>query len=452
MLDAAGFTTITAAQFAHFLDGTGTLPTKPILITFDDGASSAWRVADPLLARYGMHAVLFVITSEIGRHAPYYISSSELRGLRSSGRWDLEAHTDNGHREIVSSPSDQWGPFLTNRMWLTSENRFETLAEYRTRVASDLDRCIAKLRALGVDPHLFAFPFSAATTPTNDPRVIPILFKLVAARFSASLIDSDQHRYVSRVLPNRYELPRFLVRSSTTARGLFEELASHAPFPHTGNLTDPAANWVVDQRALESAMRGQNGLTFAPPTRTWISAHWAPKNALPVRDATLRVVAARLGSAARGSAVTLVVRPDDNTLPATVTVGPSTLRIHGTTSLICSLAPAPSHRLSVTYQGSTLEVAVDDRSAATVQLATTAGSGIGIGAWRDSARSPEPVVRKLIEVSPTAFRIAKARLKCTTDIALPASSRNSRTQPSNGSTHTGDLSSGTPSRRIWRDS
>ena len=103
MLREAGFTTITAGQFEQFVAGTGELPEKPVLLTFDDGITSAWQVADPILEEYRMHAVLFVITSELDQHAPYYLTSKQLRDLRDSGRWDIEAHTDDGHHQVRSS-------------------------------------------------------------------------------------------------------------------------------------------------------------------------------------------------------------------------------------------------------------------------------------------------------------------------------------------------------------
>jgi biofilm PGA synthesis lipoprotein PgaB len=449
MLRAAGFTSITARQFESFLDGTGNLPEKPILITFDDGASSAWRVADPILARYGMNAVLFVITAQIGRHAPYYLSSRELRTLRDSGRWELEAHTDDGHHAIVASPSGKQGPFLTNRAWLTSEDRYETLGEFETRVGNDLDRSIRKLRAMGVDPHLFAFPFSAATTPSNDKRVIPILHRLVAARFEASLVDSAQHRYVSRVILARYALPRFLVTSNMSAQTLFDDLAASEPLPLPGNLARPLTNWVVEQDDLRSELRDRGGLRFAPPVRTWISVRWTPKNALPMRDATLHVVAAHLGTPVAGSAVTLVIRPDDNTAPATVTVGPSMLRIRAAKNLRCALVPSPSHRLAVAYRGDTLRVTVDNHRAATLRFATSGGSGIGLGAWRDSSASPQPIVRELVrDGKAAALRVAGHPLVCTSDtpqIADAHPARGGRALPQNRSTYRGQASSGTTS-------
>jgi peptidoglycan/xylan/chitin deacetylase (PgdA/CDA1 family) len=454
MLRAAGFHSITSRQFQQFLSGTGTLPSKPILITFDDGASSAWRVADPVLERYGMHALLSVITGEIGKHAPYYLSRTQLLALRDSGRWDLEAHTDNGHRLVLASPTDQYGPFLTSLEWLPRQHRYETIAEYTSRVGTDLDRCIAYLRAIGVDPKIFIFPFSAATTPTNDPRVAPMLHRLVAARFTASLVDSGGlHRYISRVLPMRWEMPRFLVRSSMTAQSLFHDLEVTAPLPHTGDLARPIANWVVDQRTLRSDLSAGDGLTFSAPTRTWISARWAPTNALPVRDANLRMLAARLGTPKAGSALTLLLRQNGPNVPAAVTVGPNTLRIRAATNLRCDLTTSSAHRLSISYRGNTFRIAVDGHRTGALHFATSGGAGINVGAWRDTAASPQPVLRELVRGgSATARSGAKSLLHCTTEAVPTKTAPVGRTRPQQRSTSQDAASSRTSSPTIRRSS
>jgi len=61
-LAGAGYTTLTAAQFAGFMQGQP-VPEKSILITFDDGYLDNWIYADPILKKYGMKAVLFLVTS-----------------------------------------------------------------------------------------------------------------------------------------------------------------------------------------------------------------------------------------------------------------------------------------------------------------------------------------------------------------------------------------------------
>ena len=64
-LARAGYTSLTAAQFAAYLVG-AQVPKKSVLITFDDGYLNNWLYAHPVLQRYAMHAVLFVVTGWVG--------------------------------------------------------------------------------------------------------------------------------------------------------------------------------------------------------------------------------------------------------------------------------------------------------------------------------------------------------------------------------------------------
>ena len=66
---AAGYTSLTAAQFASFLAG-GSVPRKSVLITFDDGYLDNYVYAHPVLQRYGLNAVLFLVTGWIGEGPP----------------------------------------------------------------------------------------------------------------------------------------------------------------------------------------------------------------------------------------------------------------------------------------------------------------------------------------------------------------------------------------------
>ena len=59
-LKAAGFHAITLAQYAAWVHGDRRgMPSKPILLTFDDGRRDAYRAANNLLVQYGFHATMF---------------------------------------------------------------------------------------------------------------------------------------------------------------------------------------------------------------------------------------------------------------------------------------------------------------------------------------------------------------------------------------------------------
>ncbi|MGV8959279.1 MAG: polysaccharide deacetylase family protein [Stenotrophomonas sp.] len=68
-LARTGWTSLTLAQYADFIAGKP-VPRKSIVITFDDGYLDNWVYAHPILAKYGMHAVVFVVTGWMGEGPP----------------------------------------------------------------------------------------------------------------------------------------------------------------------------------------------------------------------------------------------------------------------------------------------------------------------------------------------------------------------------------------------
>lgn len=64
-----GWRTLTTAEFAACLAG-APVPKRAVLITFDDGYLDNWVYAHPVLAEFGLKAVLFLITGWMGEGAP----------------------------------------------------------------------------------------------------------------------------------------------------------------------------------------------------------------------------------------------------------------------------------------------------------------------------------------------------------------------------------------------
>ncbi len=222
-LRAAGFHTISADEFAAFHAGEPVqLPSKPLLITFDDGAKGTWIYADRVLAQVGFEATVFLITGDVSHHQPYYLDWPEVEAMQETGRWSFGSHTAEGHGLVASDNSGDTGPFLTNRRWLPSRNRLETLGEYRDRVTGDLDRSIEEMRSHELPrPTTFAFPFSATVEPTNDPVLGPLLAHLLGDRFGALL---DNTKSAVLVVPQQQgPLPRVEVFKNTSATGLLRE-------------------------------------------------------------------------------------------------------------------------------------------------------------------------------------------------------------------------------------
>jgi peptidoglycan/xylan/chitin deacetylase (PgdA/CDA1 family) len=88
-LHDAGFTTITPDQLFDAYQGTGKLPSSPILLTFDDGYPDNYYVAFPILKQYGFTATFFVITGDVDHGM---LSWSQLKEMQDHGM-SIQSHT-----------------------------------------------------------------------------------------------------------------------------------------------------------------------------------------------------------------------------------------------------------------------------------------------------------------------------------------------------------------------
>ena len=170
MIHDAGWTTLTANDLSRWLAGEP-MPPHGVFITFDDGTRGVWQYADPVLKRYGLHAMTFIITGFVATHAPYYMTWDQIHELQNSGRWDVEAHTHLGHVQVPSDANGHEGAFLTTAQWLPAQNRVQTDEEYYARVQGDLTECKHQFVLHNLpEPRFLAYPFSAHEDAENPAR------------------------------------------------------------------------------------------------------------------------------------------------------------------------------------------------------------------------------------------------------------------------------------------
>lgn len=91
-LKAAGYQTISLADLGQFLAGAGSLPEKPLLITFDDGYADTYKYAYPLLKKYGMTAVFFIVTGYVGSGS--VLSAADIRAMQAD-KMEFAVHTES---------------------------------------------------------------------------------------------------------------------------------------------------------------------------------------------------------------------------------------------------------------------------------------------------------------------------------------------------------------------
>lgn len=89
-LARAGYHTISMDTYLDAIQNNATLPTKPIILTFDDGYQDNFDNAIPLLQKYGMTGTFYVISGMVGNAA--FMTWGELMTMEKDGM-EIGAHT-----------------------------------------------------------------------------------------------------------------------------------------------------------------------------------------------------------------------------------------------------------------------------------------------------------------------------------------------------------------------
>jgi peptidoglycan/xylan/chitin deacetylase (PgdA/CDA1 family) len=96
MLVDSGYHTISPDQLYDYLTKGSALPTKPILLTFDDTNEDQFRVARPELLKYGFKGMFFIITGEISADS-WHMDKQQIKQLSDDGN-TIACHTrDHGN-------------------------------------------------------------------------------------------------------------------------------------------------------------------------------------------------------------------------------------------------------------------------------------------------------------------------------------------------------------------
>jgi Polysaccharide deacetylase len=176
-LHDAGYETITPSDYVSWLRGEEVrLPAKPIVLTFDDGQTSA-ELATPVLERYGFEAVMYVVSGFAdgafggpSGEPGWYLTWDQLRDMRATGAWIMQFHAGpRGHAHIDDPRDPTCHRFYSCRFG-------EDEATWRERVKSDVAQGLGALRTAfdlpdGWQGSTYAVPWDDTVTsePTPDP-------------------------------------------------------------------------------------------------------------------------------------------------------------------------------------------------------------------------------------------------------------------------------------------
>ena len=88
-LRAWGYTTIPVAAMVAVIKNGGTLPPRPVIITFDDGNVDVYNIAFPIMQKYGFTGTFYVISHAITGYPQ--VNPAMLKELIAAG-WEIGSH------------------------------------------------------------------------------------------------------------------------------------------------------------------------------------------------------------------------------------------------------------------------------------------------------------------------------------------------------------------------
>ncbi len=87
-----GYNVITPNQLLDSWEGNASLPTNPVVITFDDGHVDIYKNVYPILKKYNIKATFFLVTDYVNLY-PNYVTWEQAQEMQESGLADIESHT-----------------------------------------------------------------------------------------------------------------------------------------------------------------------------------------------------------------------------------------------------------------------------------------------------------------------------------------------------------------------
>ncbi len=123
-----GYTFVNFYEVLDYMNGTGTLPEKPIILTFDDGYLDNYVNVYPILQKYNAKATIFVVTSalndedvEYNEDEIQYMTWKQAIEMQNSGLVNIESHTHNHYNLMNLTESEVYDELILSKNMINSK-------------------------------------------------------------------------------------------------------------------------------------------------------------------------------------------------------------------------------------------------------------------------------------------------------------------------------------------
>jgi biofilm PGA synthesis lipoprotein PgaB len=147
------------------------LANKAILITFDDGYSSVYENAFPILKKYKIPFVVALVgkwensknkvdySGEIVNR-DMFLNKNQIKEMQKSGLIEIASHTYDLHHGIIGNPQTNKEPAMTTRGWNIEKENYETEENYKKRIYKDsLKNSVFLTKYTGQKPRIIVYPY-----------------------------------------------------------------------------------------------------------------------------------------------------------------------------------------------------------------------------------------------------------------------------------------------------
>lgn len=192
-----GYETIFISDLINYVYDNGELPTRPIVITFDDGFYNNLEYALPILEKYNMKAVISIV----GIYTDKFTQADEANSLYGHLRWkDIKEMMNKGNIEFQNHTYDLH-KIANGRKGIMKKDQ-EALEKYESVISKDILKLQQEFEEnTGYIPNTFTYPYGAISEASKD-----ILKKL---GFKATLSCKAGVNHITKNPESLYELKRY---------------------------------------------------------------------------------------------------------------------------------------------------------------------------------------------------------------------------------------------------
>jgi peptidoglycan/xylan/chitin deacetylase (PgdA/CDA1 family) len=213
-----GYTTITTELLIKAIKEGADLPSRPIIISFDDGHLNNYTAAFPIMKKYGFTGVLYIVTNYIG--ADKYMNVEQIKEMAAAG-WEVGSHSVS-HSDLTSlEPQRQ---------------RYEVV-ESRAKLEE----------ALGVPVLTIAYPFGISNSSVIDYAIFAGYIGGMGLGFTYDQGTTNLYNMQRRDIKGTYDVKQFAAFLPWQGDPVFLPTDTPTPTLVPSRTPIPTYTWVPTQ-------------------------------------------------------------------------------------------------------------------------------------------------------------------------------------------------------------